>query len=242
MKTRREYAERLPDDWVEERNGALGRANRPAQYRPRKLTVNTQGDEDAGGLRCHFVPAPFRFCLHCRVSYGMTQSGPTSVRWRELSSEGRSTATTILTMSAITALRKEGTLKPHARKLLSFTDNRQDASLAGRPLQRLRRDRPAPLRPLPGGAERWRDRHPPRGPDAEGLRGAEPAQGHVRRKTRRPSSRQEINLKRAFREVIGYRLYRDLKRGWRVTSPNLEQCGLLEIRYPVLRRALPGQG
>src|SRR5206468_952190 len=25
--------------------------------------------------------------------------------------------------------------------------------------------------------------------------------------------------------------YRDLRRGWRVTSPNLEQCGLLEIRY-----------
>src|SRR4051812_22624048 len=31
--------------------------------------------------------------------------------------------------------------------------------------------------------------------------------------------------------MLGYRLYRDLKRGWRVTSPNLEQCGLLEIRY-----------
>src|SRR5205807_1044288 len=36
---------------------------------------------------------------------------------------------------------------------------------------------------------------------------------------------------KAFRDVLGYRLYRDLKRGWRVTSPNLEQCGLLEIRY-----------
>src|SRR5262249_21045161 len=35
---------------------------------------------------------------------------------------------------------------------------------------------------------------------------------------------------KAFRDVLGYRLYRDLKRGWRVTSPNLEQCGLLEIR------------
>ncbi|MBM3300294.1 MAG: hypothetical protein FJY85_10095, partial [Deltaproteobacteria bacterium] len=36
---------------------------------------------------------------------------------------------------------------------------------------------------------------------------------------------------RALREVLGYRLYRDLRRGWRVTSPNLEQCGLLEIGY-----------
>ena len=28
--------------------------------------------------------------------------------------------------------------------------------------------------------------------------------------------------------------YRDLKRGWRITLPNLEQCGLLEIRYQSL--------
>ena len=36
---------------------------------------------------------------------------------------------------------------------------------------------------------------------------------------------------RALREVLGYSLYRDLRRGWRITSPNLEQCGLLDIDY-----------
>ena len=36
---------------------------------------------------------------------------------------------------------------------------------------------------------------------------------------------------RALREVTGYRLYLDLERGWRVTMPNLEQTGLLRIRY-----------
>ena len=35
----------------------------------------------------------------------------------------------------------------------------------------------------------------------------------------------------ALREVTGYRLYLDLERGWRVTMPNLEQTGLLRIRY-----------
>ena len=34
-----------------------------------------------------------------------------------------------------------------------------------------------------------------------------------------------------LREVLGYYLYRDLRRGWRITSPNLEQCGLLDIDY-----------
>jgi very-short-patch-repair endonuclease len=34
--------------------------------------------------------------------------------------------------------------------------------------------------------------------------------------------------------VLAYRVYHDLRRGWRVTAPNLEQCGLLEIRYASL--------
>jgi hypothetical protein len=45
---------------------------------------------------------------------------------------------------------------------------------------------------------------------------------------------QKAETERAFREVLGYRIYRDLKRGWRITSPNLEQCGLLEIQYTSL--------
>ena len=39
---------------------------------------------------------------------------------------------------------------------------------------------------------------------------------------------------KALRKVLGYRLYHDLRSGWRVTAPNLEQCGLLEIRYTSL--------
>ena len=33
----------------------------------------------------------------------------------------------------------------------------------------------------------------------------------------------------ALRRVIDYYLYRDLQRGWRVTAPNLEDCGLLSF-------------
>ena len=39
------------------------------------------------------------------------------------------------------------------------------------------------------------------------------------------------NTKKAVREVLGYRLYFDLQRGWRITNPNLEQLGLLRIDY-----------
>ena len=45
---------------------------------------------------------------------------------------------------------------------------------------------------------------------------------------------QRNETERALREALGYRIYRDLKRGWRITSPNLEQCGLLDIEYTSL--------
>jgi hypothetical protein len=41
----------------------------------------------------------------------------------------------------------------------------------------------------------------------------------------------------ALRRVIDYNIYRDLQRGWRVTAPNLEECGLLIFDYDGLRGA-----
>ena len=38
----------------------------------------------------------------------------------------------------------------------------------------------------------------------------------------------------SFQRLLEYRLYEDLRRGWRVAQPNLEQCGLLVIDYPGL--------
>ena len=39
----------------------------------------------------------------------------------------------------------------------------------------------------------------------------------------------------AFEHLIEYRLYEDLKRGWRIVQPNLEQSGLLTIEYDGLK-------
>jgi hypothetical protein len=43
--------------------------------------------------------------------------------------------------------------------------------------------------------------------------------------------RSKEETDRAFRDILGYRIYRDLQRGLRITAPNLEQCGLLNIEY-----------
>ncbi|HEX7021667.1 MAG TPA: helicase-related protein [Trueperaceae bacterium] len=39
------------------------------------------------------------------------------------------------------------------------------------------------------------------------------------------------NTLKSLRDVLGYRLYFDLQRGWRITNPNLEQVKLLAIDY-----------
>src|SRR5690606_488809 len=66
--------------------------------------------------------------------------------------------------------------------------------------------------------------------DALGLR----FEDYASDPTARFQARDETN--RVLRNVLGYRLYRDLLRGWRITAPNLEQVGLLVIDYPYLRQ------
>lgn len=95
---------------------------------PEELAVETSGRFSMNTTPSgHFVPADFKFCLHCGISYGRQRSE--FAKLSSLGSEGRSTATTILSLSTVRHLRKETALPDMAKKLLSFTDNRQDASL-----------------------------------------------------------------------------------------------------------------
>ena len=223
-----EIISRLPDDWVEEFSGGVRVRRARRKSLPRELTVSTAGVIAEDGGRAHFVGAPFRFCMACGVSYDFRQRSDIA-KLTTLGTEGRSTATTILSMFTILGLKEEDLVKK-ARKLLSFTDNRQDASLqAGHfndfieiGVQRSALYR-AVLDAADGGMthdqlteEIFKVLDLPFGlyasnPDVKGL------------------ARQATE--KALREVIGYRIYRDLKRGWRIIMPNLEQCGLLQIEY-----------
>ena len=46
--------------------------------------------------------------------------------------------------------------------------------------------------------------------------------------------RARTETEQALRDVLAYRIYCDLQRGWRITLPNLEQCGLLHVDYESL--------
>lgn len=227
-----EMLDRLPEEWIEEHRSVQRVKPSRRDDLPVPINVLPSGIEDPQGLRLHFVPAPFRFCMNCGVSYGSTRSSDFA-RLSSLGTEGRSTATTILSLAAIRGLKATAGLPVRARKLLSFTDNRQDAALqAGHfndfveiGLLRAALFR-ACLDAGPTGISH----------DELGQRVADALELPLEAYASDPSVRFQAasETKRALRQVLGYRLYRDLRRGWRITSPNLEQCGLLEIRYPAL--------
>jgi ATP-dependent helicase YprA (DUF1998 family)/very-short-patch-repair endonuclease len=219
----------LPEDWLEERGGEPVIRRDRRDRLPQAVRVSPKGMESEEGLDCHFLQAPFRFCLNCGVSYGFRQSSDFP-KLASLATEGRSSATTILTMAAQRYLRGEESLAKSARKVLTFTDNRQDASLQAGHFNDF----------VEVGLLRSAHFRAVRTAGPDGLTHEDLLQAvfnELNLPLENYASDPEVlflaleNTKRAFREVIGYRLYRDLKRGWRVSSPNLEQCGLIEIKY-----------
>ena len=221
--------QRLPEDWVETSSGEpqIKKSNRDRL--PKEVFVGVDGAEQESGSRYHFIPAPFAFCANCGVAYAGRQPSDYG-KLASLSSEGRSTATTLLSVAVVQALRATPTLEEKARKLLSFSDNRQDASLQAGHLNDyievgLLRSAVYQAATAAGNHGITHEVLGQRVFDALKLPfGLFAVDAEVKFQARTETDR-------ALREVLLYRLYRDLRRGWRVTAPNLEQCGLLHIDY-----------
>ena len=109
--------------------GASERKNRCREHLPQPIRVAPDGTvADGGRLGGHFVPAPFRFCLRCGVAYGAARP-PTSASSRHSAPAGAAPRRRSSASRRSAACAPTTSLEPEARKLLSFTDNRQDASL-----------------------------------------------------------------------------------------------------------------
>jgi ATP-dependent helicase YprA (DUF1998 family) len=228
---------RIPEDWLEERGDSTRVKPDRRKWLPKVMQVDPLGHIDQGGVDAHFIEAPFRFCLTCGVAYSARLGDFTKLG--TLGSEGRSTATTILSLSSIRTARELREALPEEErwnfeaKLLSFTDNRQDAALqAGHfndfidvGLLRSGVYR-AILAAGDGGIEH--DVLTQRVFDALDI----PFEGYAF--SPQAEFKARTDTEKALRDVLGYRLYLDLRRGWRITSPNLEQTGLLEIGYESL--------
>lgn len=223
---------RLPESWLETDEHGNERLRDSYRKRlPRTVSVDPYGHEVDDGLAAAFIPAPFLFCLHCGVSYEQVR-GKDFAKLATLDQEGRSSATSLVSASIVRSLREAPTeaLDEQARKLLTFVDNRQDASLqAGHfnDFVQITQLRGALYRALlDAGEEGLRHEElATRVSEALGLELADYA-----RSTDLPPSLAR-KAAGALRDVIAFRLYVDLQRGWRVTMPNLEQTGLLRIEY-----------
>ncbi|MGW2179603.1 protein kinase domain-containing protein [Streptomyces sp. NPDC001732] len=223
---------RLPESWLEP--DAQGMTVVKKSYRPRvpkRVVVDAFGNESGEGLVAAFVPAPFLFCVHCQVSYEQTR-GRDFAKLATLDQEGRSSATSLISASIVKSLRAvpEESLGKEARKLLTFVDNRQDASLqAGHfnDFAQVTQLRGALYQAAAQAGEEGL-RHDDLAEAVTGVMGLSPRE-YAGGASLAPS--MERRATKAFRDVVGYRLYRDLERGWRITMPNLEQTGLLRIDY-----------
>ena len=217
---------RLPDDWLEDRSGEIRIRSHRRRKLPRQLRLNTLGERDAEGLECFYVSSRFLFCLNCGVSYGPRQGDFSKLA--TLSSEGRSSATTLLSLSAVRSL-KGSDLAREAQKLLSFTDNRQDASLQAGHFNdfiEVGLLRGAIYQAVKEAADEGLSH------DVIALKVFDALNLPLELYAPNPEQRFQLDqTRRALRQVLGYRIYRDLRRGWRIALPNLEQCGLLRIDY-----------
>ncbi len=204
---------------------------------PEPVFVDATGRlvSEGQGMPAALIHGNFLFCLHpsCGVAYTRNQRSERP-KLATLGVDNRSTATTILAVRSLIELQRDRDLNPEARKLLSFTDNRQDASLQAGHFNDFAQV--ALLRSALHKATQEK-----RGPginhgelsrsvfEAMQLQFDEYAADP---EVRGPAKNATND---ALRRVIDYYLYRDLQRGWRVTAPNLEDCGLLVFDYEGLK-------
>ncbi len=217
---------RIPDEW-HDRNGRLKQTWQDRV--PQAVWVATNGDfftmPRDGSIKMWWQAGRFSLCLNCGEFY--TGRELEFVKLASLSSEARTSATTVL---ATSLLRRAAGMEGGRDKLLTFTDNRQDASLQSGHFNdfiHVSLLRCALHAALLRDNELSFDRVAEAVVEASGLT----VRTIAKNPELDPSSPAAADVMRAFVELTEYRIYEDLRRGWRVVQPNLENVGLLRVGY-----------
>jgi hypothetical protein len=170
-------------------------------------------------------PSPFSLCLNCGEFYTARESEFTKLA--SISSEARSSATTVL---ATSLLRHAGEGSAARDKLLSFSDNRQDASLQAGHFNDF-----VHIALLRSALHTALQQQPFLTADQVARAVVPECRLELRDVARNseldPTSSAAQDVWRVFTDLTEYRLYEDLRRGWRVVQPNLEEVGLLRVDY-----------
>jgi superfamily II DNA/RNA helicase/very-short-patch-repair endonuclease len=229
-----DFIELLPAAWL---NKAGDKIESSKDFlMPKEIYVSKDGsfsDTPNDGEKAWFMPAPLIYDPTCGLIYLEPKLSEKS-KLISLGNEGRSTSTTLITLQTLLALyRKYGYGNLKEQKLMSFTDNRQDASLqAGHfndfiQVVHLRSAIEKVLRHSTQSLTLFELVYKVE----EELK--LPEKEYAVNPANNPLIPSETN-KKALRNYITYRIIQDLKRGWRYILPNLEQTALLEISYQKL--------
>ena len=229
--------EDYPEAWLEETK--RGGRRLKSTYRKRRARLHDVAPSGNCGMghRSWFMPGKFRFCPVCKdVSNTSTRD---INKLASLSGEGRSSATTILISSMLQWMNGDASdLPEHTRKLLAFTDNRQDAALQAGHFNDfifvtlLRAAILSALKSTPAGSLP----EPEIGARIQVALGflADGACAHradewLENPGLKGQAREDAEA--VLREGLQHRFWIDQRRGWRFTNPNLEQLGLLRAEY-----------
>lgn len=222
----------LPDSWLRTTKSGRVPDSKKRAFFPTKLYFEEFGncsETEPKKWWGWFMKAPLLFDPTGGVFFDTKTNEGTKLT--KLGSEGRSTSTTITAFSILNQLGDAG-YSPKNQKLLSFTDNRQDAALQSghfNDFVQVVRLRAGIYKALANSSANSFN-YASLGEvvfNALGLpfleyanRGDEPTLANVRR-----------NYDQCLQTYIFYRTVADLRRSWRIVLPNLEQCALLTIDY-----------
>ena len=227
-----EHIEELPSGWWDYKDGKPVPLDFYRYQLPRKIWFNSEGgfDEKPSSKLDQwgwFMPAKLLFDPTAGIIFDRKTSE--NAKLMRVGNEGRSTTTTLLSYSLVTEMNHQKI--PNAdQKLLSFTDNRQDASLQSGHFNDF----------ISTGLLRSALYHALRKAPGNQLKSYEIAQRvaehlNLKEKDYIPDDKEgkypDPENERALQFYLFSRIIYDLRRGWRLNLPNLEQSGLLSIHY-----------
>ncbi|HEY1682885.1 MAG TPA: DEAD/DEAH box helicase [Candidatus Tumulicola sp.] len=227
--------EDYPELWIDTNSAGKPRL-KPSYRNARPVSLHVEPTGKVGiGHKAWFLPGKFRLCLRCKTTYQGSSRDRT--RLASLTAEGRSSATTVLVGSTLRWMNgPHSDLELSKRKLLGFTDNRQDAALqAGHFndflfVSLVRAGFLAALQDAGGagvGSEQL-------GAAQQHALGFDQVDANMRAEWLLEPDLRGFNLQeaeRTLRDVLAYRSWFDQRRGWRYTNPNLEQLNLVRVEY-----------
>ncbi len=221
----------LPEAWLN--RSKSGNVTVIKKYRgriPQKIYFNESGafsENDELGFEGWYMPVRLLFDPTSGTFFESRASERSKLS--TLGTEGRSTSTTILSLLIVMELVKNG-FSFKDQKLLSFTDNRQDAALQSGHFNDF-------LDTVLLRSAIYRALENSNGALLDSTSIAQAAfnalslmqEEYAVKPATFPGGIKDNEA--ALKDFIMYRILYDLRRSWRVILPNLEQCALMEIGY-----------